>query len=233
MLAAAAAVAPATAGGVAEPSFRATVHATFHERVVYAVDAGGGCELREATRDVELQSVKPFTRTLSKLLDRNFVFELAARERRTTRAAGACPADARPVRDDSSGCGTVSYEVGSIGTGAGYRSRRSEEFWVYYTRIGPDPYEAHCVSALWGPHSTPGTDGRPVSGMTTVNFPPGDVWQPSTRPFGVVVPRAELAKANRRVVRFSDRADAPAYGPVVARDVAVEWDVTLVRAAAP
>lgn len=176
-----------------------------------------------------LRTVKPFTRQLSKLVADNGAFELAAQETRTVtpESRRACGPDERGFSAvDTSGCGTASYKVGSVGTAAGYMSNRSDRFRVYFSRIGPDPYGGRCFAVgEWVVGAVAGSAGR-VSGES---YPPPRVWGQRGRPSWVELDRSVLRSAKRYVVRWSDGAASPDdYHARDRRDDA-SWTVTLVR----
>jgi hypothetical protein len=198
------------------PSYNVVIHATLDMNVHRS--HGGSC-FEDATRHVVITNAKPLTLTAAKLgRAQNFLFQLAATESRTDAYSGDCTgATVYPT----TGCGTVSYRIGSAGTGVGFVGRTSSVFELFYTRISTDPYNGACAPSIWGVAPTPGSSGK----VWVDDYPPS----PSGG-FGPTVARAKLAAGKPFTVNWSTSGgDAPDfYGDTDSWTVA--WHVALTPA---
>lgn len=198
------------------PSYRVVIHATLDETAHRGL--GGTCG-EDATRHVVITNEKPLTLSASRLAKaQNSLFELAATESRTDAYSGDCTG---LTLDPTSGCGTVQYTIGSVGTGVGFLSRRSSVFTLFYTRISTDPYAGTCAAGVWGTAPTPGSSGK----VWVSDFPPSH-----SGGLGPTVDRSKLAAGKRFVVDWSTSAASPAdyYGDT--DSWTVTWRVSLAPA---
>jgi len=208
------AVPAATAAPPPPTAFHVTIQATLDIQADYP-RAGGSCS-EHLSRHVEVRNAKPLTLTATQLgKAKNDLFELVATETRADTYTAGCD------EGGTSTCGTVSYKIGSVGTGVGFLNRATDRFVFFYTRISTDPYQGQCGAHLWGAEEAPGSTGK----VWIDNFPPTTLG----RPQGATVARDHLT-ANRRFVVNWSATDHVALGsplPVQA-DRSVSWQVTLV-----
>jgi hypothetical protein len=204
----------ATAAPPAQPAFHITIRATVDEGVTSPF--GSGCT-ENLTRHVEIENAKPLTLTAKQLGNAaNYLFELVATETRTDTYTSGCS-----NRGETSTCGTVSYKIGSIGTGVGFLNRKTDQFLVFYTRLSTDPYQGRCGVRFWGVSETPGSTGK----VWGDSFPPQFARH---APWGTAVDRARLTAHKRFVVQWSAAGQVAldSYGTV--DDQRGSWQVTLV-----
>lgn len=208
------------------PAFRVTIHGTMGEHDLYALAGDASCPWSargDATRQLEIRNAAPLTMTAAQLGDaRNGVFELLVTETRTASHSDAeflCPGAGPDVSDPTTTCGTVTYKVGSIGTGVGFSNSRSSTFWLFYTRISTDLYAGGCASHVWGIAPTPGSSGK----VWIDGFPP----DPDHIHNGTTIDRSRLLAHKKFTVSWRDSTQTgpDAYGDVETQSAS--WQVTL------
>ena len=226
------AVPAATAAPPKPDAFHVTIHATMDAQYDFANQ--NGCTTNE-TRHVVVRNEKPLTLTAHQLgKAQNFLFTLVATEQRSVTYTATLPNGCTGHEGATNACGTVKYQIGSVGTGVGFTNRTSNKFWLFYTRIGTDPYQGACG---------PGVAAAPGSKVPvwTDNFPPGGLpgtWGPipGSAKYGVIpggslqttVDRANLGAHKRFAVQWSEAGES--QNGSEHEQLAASWQVTLVPA---
>ncbi|HET8893869.1 MAG TPA: hypothetical protein VFM96_07225 [Gaiellaceae bacterium] len=194
-----------------DPAYRVSITGSLTETDTVNASSSG-CAPAEAMRTISFHNAAPLVQRASQLAyARNGVFELQATEHRSVTLGYG---QGLQCNDDDVGCGTVTYTIGSVGTGVGVLNGKEGRFTLFFTSIKPDPFGGKCsgLNHAWRPEGTPGSSGA----VSIVNFPPPAIWaipphpfQSLDRPYWRPLTRIDLYSGKQRMIAFTDNGTEP------------------------